>query len=128
MTDYTDAFHNEGLMQLSERRIGDVLVVDVSGKITLGEGDQVLKDKMRSLVQQGHTKVLLNLGDVSYVDSAGLGEIVQSYATVAKNGGALKLLNVTKRIKDLLSITKLLTVFETFDSEAEAVTSFSATV
>jgi anti-sigma B factor antagonist len=128
MTDYTDAFHNEGLMQLSERRIGDVLVVDVSGKITLGEGDQVLKDKMRSLVQQGHTKVLLNLGDVSYVDSAGLGEIVQSYATVTKNGGALKLLNVTKRIQDLLSITKLLTVFETFDSEAEAVTSFSATV
>jgi len=128
MTDYTDAFHNEGLMQLSERRIGDVLVVDVSGKITLGEGDQVLKDKMRSLVQQGHTKVLLNLGDVSYVDSAGLGEIVQSYATVTKNGGALKLLNVTKRIQDLLSITKLLMVFETFDSEAEAVTSFSATV
>ena len=115
-------------MQLSERRIGDVLVVDVSGKITLGEGDQVLKDKMRSLVQQGHTKVLLNLGDVSYVDSAGLGEIVQSYATVTKNGGALKLLNVTKRIQDLLSITKLLMVFETFDSEAEAVTSFSATV
>jgi len=115
-------------MQLSERRIGDVLVVDVSGKITLGEGDQVLKDKMRSLVHQGHTKVLLNLGDVSYVDSAGLGEIVQSYATVTKNGGALKLLNVTKRIQDLLSITKLLTVFETFDSEAEAVTSFSATV
>jgi anti-sigma B factor antagonist len=116
-------------MQLSERRIGDVVIVDVSGKITLGDGsDQVLKDKMRSLVQQGHTKLLLNLGDVSYVDSAGLGEIVQSYATVNKNGGALKLLNVTKRIKDLLSITKLLTVFETFDSEAEAVTSFSATV
>lgn len=116
-------------MQLSERRIGDVVVVDVSGKITLGEGtDQVLKDKVRSLVQQGHTRLLLNLGDVSYIDSAGLGEIVQSYATVTKNGGALKLLNVTKRIQDLLSITKLLTVFETFDSEAEAVTSFSATV
>ena len=129
MTDYTDRFHNEGLMQLSERRIGDVVVVDVSGKITLGEGtDQVLKDKMRSLVQQGHTRLLLNLGDVSYVDSAGLGEIVQAYATVNKNGGALKLLHVTRRIQDLLSITKLLTVFETFDSEAEAVTSFSATV
>ena len=116
-------------MQLSERRIGDVVVVDVSGKITLGDGgDQALKDKMRILVQQGHTKLLLNLGDVSYVDSAGLGELVQSYATVNKNGGTLKLLNVTRRIKDLLSITKLLTVFETFDSEAEAVTSFSATV
>ena len=116
-------------MQLSERRIGDVVIVDVSGKITLGDGsDQAFKDKMRSLVQQGHTKLLLNLGEVSYVDSAGLGELVQSYAIVNKNGGTLKLLNVTKRIKDLLSITKLLMVFETFDSEAEAVTSFSATV
>jgi len=114
-------------VELSERKIGDVMIVDVSGRITLGEGgDQALKDKMRSLVQQGYTKLLLNLGDVSYVDSAGLGEIVQSYATVNKNGGSLKLLNVTKRIKDLLSITKLLTVFETYDSEAEAVTSFSA--
>jgi anti-sigma B factor antagonist len=114
-------------MQISERKIGDVTVVDVSGKITLGEGgDAVLKDKMRSLVQQGQTKLLLNLADVSYIDSAGLGEIVQSYATVNKSGGSLKLLNLTKRIKDLLSITKLLTVFETFDSEAEAVTSFAA--
>ena len=113
-------------MQISERTIGDVVIVDVSGKVTLGDGgDVALRDKMRSLIQQGQKKVLLNLGEVSYVDSAGLGEIVQSYATVKKNGGALKLLNVTKRIKDLLSITKLLTVFDTFDSEAEAVTSFS---
>jgi anti-sigma B factor antagonist len=113
-------------MHISERTVGDVVIVDVSGKITLGEGgDVVLKDKMRSLIQQGIRKVLLNLGDVSYMDSAGLGEIVQSYATVTKNGGALKLLNVTKRIKDLLSITKLLTVFECHDSEAEAITSFS---
>jgi anti-sigma B factor antagonist len=116
-------------MTIAERTIGDVVIVDVSGKITLGDGgDAVLKDKMRSLVHQGHRKLLLNLGDVSYVDSAGLGEIVQSYATVNKNGGQLKLLNVTKRIKDLLSITKLLTVFETYDSEAEAVTSFSVPV
>ena len=114
-------------MNISQRTVGDVVIVDVSGKITLGDmGDAALKDKMRSLVQQGYKKVLLNLGDVSYVDSAGLGEIVQAYATVSKNGGTLKLLNVTKRIKDLLSITKLLTVFDTFDSEAEAVTSFSA--
>ena len=112
-------------MQLSERKIGDVVIVDVSGKITLGDGgDQVLKDKMRSLVQQGHGKLLLNLGDVSYVDSAGLGEIVQAYATTSKMGGSLKLLNATKRIKDLLSITKLLTVFQTFDNEAEAIKSF----
>ncbi len=116
-------------MHISERNIGDVVIVDVSGKITLVDGgDAVLKDKMRSLVHQGHKKLLLNLGDVSYVDSAGLGEIVQSYATVNKNGGTLKLLNMTKRIKDLLSITKLLTVFDTYDSEAEAVTSFSAPV
>jgi anti-sigma B factor antagonist len=116
-------------MHISERTIGDVMIVDVSGKITLGDGgDVVLKDKMRSLVQQGYKKVLLNLGDVSYVDSAGLGEIVQCYATVTKSGGALKLLNVTKRIKDLLSITKLLTVFECHDNEAQAVTSFSAAV
>jgi anti-sigma B factor antagonist len=113
-------------MQISERPAGDVMIVDVSGKITLGDGgDVMLKDKMQSLIQQGTKKVVLNLGDVSYVDSAGLGEIVQSYATVMKNGGALKLLNVTKRIRDLLSITKLLMVFECFDSEAEAVTSFA---
>ena len=112
-------------MQISERTVGDVVIVDVSGKVTLGDGgDVVLKDKMRSLVQQGQKKVLLNLGDVSYVDSAGLGEIVQAYATVNKNGGTLKLLNVTKRIKDLLSITKLLTVFECHDNEAEAIKSF----
>jgi anti-sigma B factor antagonist len=112
-------------MQISERTVGDVVIVDVSGKITLGDGgDVLLRDKMRSLIQQERRKVLLNLGDVSYVDSAGLGEIVQSYATVTKNGGTLKLLNVTKRIKDLLSITKLLTVFECHDSEAEALESF----
>jgi anti-sigma B factor antagonist len=80
---------------------------------------------MRSLVQQGYKNVLLNLGDVSYVDSAGLGEIVQAYATVNKNGGTLKLLNVTKRLNDLMSITKLLTVFDTFDNEGEAVRSFA---
>jgi anti-sigma B factor antagonist len=114
-------------MHISERTVGDVVIVDVSGKVTLGDGgDVVLKDKMRSLVQQGKKKILLNLAEVSYVDSAGLGEIVQSYATVMKNGGALKLLNVTRRIKDLLSITKLLTVFECHDSEADAVNSFSS--
>ena len=112
-------------MQISERTVGDVVIVDVSGKITLGDGgDVLLRDKMRSLIQQEQKKVLLNLGDVSYVDSAGLGEIVQSYATVTKNGGKLKLLNVTKRIKDLLSITKLLTVFECHESEADALKSF----
>jgi len=114
-------------MNISERAIGDVVVVDVSGKITLGDGgDTILKDKLRSLVQQGRLKLLLNLADVAYVDSAGLGAIVQSYTTVTNQGGALKLVNMTKRIHDLLAITKLLTVFDTFDNEAEAVTSFSA--
>jgi anti-sigma B factor antagonist len=116
-------------LQLTERTIGDVVIIDLSGKITLGDGgDAMLKDKVRSQLQQGRKKMILNLGDVSYIDSAGLGELVQAYAAVGKSGGALKLLNTTKRIKDLLSITKLLTVFETFDSEAEALTSFSATV
>jgi len=113
-------------MQIEERKTGDVVVLDLKGKITLGEGDELLKDKVNSLVNQGHKKIVLNLADVPYIDSAGLGEIVQSYATVTKNGGKLKLLNVTKRIKDLLSITKLLTVFETYESEDEAVRSFSA--
>ena len=115
-------------MQISERTAGDVIIVEVSGKITLSDGgDAALKEKMRGLVQAGHKKLLLDLGDVAYVDSAGLGEIVQAYATVNKNGGSLKLLNVTRRIKDLLSITKLLTVFETFDNVNEAVRSFNST-
>jgi anti-sigma B factor antagonist len=112
-------------MQISERLNGDVAIVDISGKITLGEGgDVILKDKMHSLMSQGHKKIVLNLGEVSYVDSAGLGEIVQAYATVTRQGGSLKLLSVTKRIRDLLSITKLLTVFDTYETEADAVKSF----
>src|SRR3981081_3332668 len=98
-------FRRGGRMQISERTVGDVVIVDVSGKITLGDGgDVALRDKMRSLIQQEYKKVLLNLGDVSYVDSAGLGEIVQSYATVTKNGGKLKLLNVTKRRDGLVRL------------------------
>jgi anti-sigma B factor antagonist len=111
-------------MNISERTVGDVTIVDLGGRIIMGEGDSVLKDKVRSLAQQGRTKVVINLGDVSYVDSAGLGALVQGFATIKNKGGALKLLNVTKRLKDLLSITKLLTVFETFDSEKDAVASF----
>src|SRR6266581_5746642 len=114
-------------MHIGERTVGDVVIEDVSGKVTLGDGgDVMIKDKMRSLVQQGRKHVLINLGDVSYVDSAGLGEIVQAYATLKKNGGTLKLLNTTKRIKDLLAITKLLTVFECHDSEAAGLESFGA--
>jgi anti-sigma B factor antagonist len=113
-------------MQIEERVVGDVVVLDLKGKITLGEGDELLKDKVNSLVNQGHKKIILNLADVPYIDSAGLGEVVRTYTTVSRQGGSLKLLNLTKRITDLLSITKLLTVFETFDSENEAVRSFSA--
>jgi anti-sigma B factor antagonist len=113
-------------MQITERSVGDVMVLDIKGKITLGEGDEQLKDKVNSLVNQGQRKMVLNLSEVPYLDSAGLGEVVRAYTTVSRQGGSLKLLNLTKRITDLLSITKLLTVFETFDSENDAVRSFSA--
>ena len=101
-------------------------ILDLSGKITLGEGDEVLREKIASLVDAGKNKMLLNLDGVPYIDSAGLGEMVRTYTTVSRQGGKLKLLNLTKRIEDLLSITKLLTVFETYDSEAEAIQSYAA--
>jgi anti-sigma B factor antagonist len=113
-------------MQIEERTVGDIVVLDIKGRITMGEGDELLKDKVHSLVNQGRRKIVLNLADVPYIDSAGLGEVVRTYTTVSRQGGSLKLLNLTKRITDLLSITKLLTVFETFDSEKDAVRSFSA--
>ena len=113
-------------MQIDERTVGDVVVLDLKGKVTLGQGDELLKDKVNSLVNQGHKKVILNLAEVPYIDSAGLGEVVRTYTTVSRQGGSLKLLNLTKRITDLLSITKLLTVFETFDAESDAVRSFSS--
>ena len=111
-------------MQIEERPLGDVIILDVTGKLTIGEGDELLKDKINSLIQQGHKKLILNLEGVPYVDSAGLGEIVRTYSTVSRQGGNLKLLNLTKRIEDLLSITKLLTVFDTYESEQEALNSF----
>ena len=113
-------------MEIEQRTVGEIVILDLRGKITLGEGDELLKDKVNSLVNQGHRKILLNFADVPYVDSAGLGEIVRTYTTVSRQGGNLKLLNLTKRITDLLAITKLLTVFETFDAENEAIRSFSA--
>jgi anti-sigma B factor antagonist len=113
-------------MQITERPVDGVVVLDLKGRITLGEGDELLKDKVNSLVNQGKTKIILNLAEVPYLDSAGLGEVVRAYTTVSRQGGSLKLLSLTARITDLLSITKLLTVFETFDSEKDAVQSFSA--
>ena len=112
-------------MQIDERAVGEVTVLDLKGKITLNEGDEVLKDKINSLIKQGKKKILLNLADVPYIDSAGLGEIVRTYTTVSRQGGQLKLVNLTKRITDLLMITKLLTVFETFEVEQDAIKSYS---
>ena len=113
-------------MQSEERIVGDVTILDLKGKMTLGEGDELLKDKINSLIHQGQKKLLLNLEGVPYIDSAGLGEIVRTYTTISRQGGSMKLLNLTKRITDLLSITKLLTVFETYDNEADAVRSFAS--
>jgi len=112
-------------MQIEERVVNDVTILDLKGKITLGDGDEALKDKINSLVQQDRRRILLNFADVPYIDSAGLGEVVRTYTTVSRQGGQLKLVNLTKRITDLLSITKLLTVFETFDSEQDALKTFS---
>lgn len=112
-------------MQIDERQVGEVTVLDLKGKITLNEGDEVLKDKINSLLMQNKKHILLNLADVPYIDSAGLGEIVRTYTTVSRQGGKLKLVNLTKRITDLLMITKLLTVFETFEVEQDAIKSYS---
>ena len=98
--------------------------MDLHGKMLIGEGDELLREKINSLVENGTEKIVLNLAEVPYVDSAGLGEIVRCYTTVSRKNGELKLLNLTKRIHDLLSITKLLTVFDTYDDEAEVVKSF----
>ena len=114
-------------MQLEERIVGNVAIVRVTGDITLNKGgDVLLKDKVQSLIHQGQKNLLVDLSGVSYVDSAGLGELVQAYATTKNRGGALKLLHVTKRLRDLLVVTKLLTVFDTYDNEAAAVASFGS--
>ena len=112
-------------VKLTTRQVGDVTVVDAVGRITLGEGASTFREKVRELAGGGHKKMLLNLAEVSYIDSSGIGEMVSGFTTVANQGGQLKLLNLTKRVKDLLQITKLYTVFEVFDDEAAAVRSFA---
>jgi anti-sigma B factor antagonist len=112
-------------VKLTTRQVGDVTVVDAVGRITLGEGASTFRDTVRELAAGGHKKMLLNLGEVSYIDSSGIGEMVSGFTTVANQGGQLKLLNLTKRVKDLLQITKLYTVFEVFDDEAAAIRSFA---
>ena len=111
-------------VKLNTRQVGDVTVIDVSGRITLGEGSSALRDALRELTAKGHKKILLNLGDVSYIDSSGIGELVSGFTTVTNQGGTLKLLSLTKRVKDLLQITKLYTVFDVHEDEAHAVRTF----
>ena len=111
-------------LNISERQAGDVTVLDMSGKITIGEGSVALRTAVRRLLEEGKKRILLNLGGVSYIDSSGIGELVSSYTAINKEAGQLKLLNLTQKIRDLLTITKLLTVFDVYESEAEALNSF----
>lgn len=111
-------------VKLTSRQVGDVTVIDAAGRITLGEGASQFRDTIRELTAQGKKKLLLNLSDVSYIDSSGIGEMVSGFTTVTNNGGQFKLVGLSKRIKDLLQITKLYTVFDTYDDEAEAVRKF----
>lgn len=110
-------------MILRPRRLDDVIIADLSGRITMGEGTLVLRDNIQKMLAAGDRKFVLNLAEVDYIDSSGLGELVTSFTTVRNQGGELKLLNLTRRVRDLLQITKLLTVFESFDSETEALKS-----
>ena len=111
-------------VKLSTRQVGDVTVVDIAGRITLGEGASALRDMVRDLTAKGNKKILLNLSDVTYIDSSGIGELVSGFTNVASAGGTLKLLGLTKRVKDLLQITKLYTVFDVHEEEAHAVRGF----
>lgn len=113
-------------MKASTRQVDGITIVDLSGRITLGEGSVVLRDTIRDLVGAGNKKILLNLGDVTYIDSSGIGELVSAFTSVRNQGGELKLLNLTKKVHDLLQITKLYTVFDIKDDEAAAIQSFTA--
>lgn len=113
-------------MTIEERQAGEVTILALAGKLTLGEGERLLKDRISSVVRDGPKQLLLDLSEVPYVDSAGLGELVRTYTAVNRNGGQLKLLGLAKRIRDLFALTKLLTVFEIFETEQEALDSFSS--
>ncbi len=112
-------------LKASTRQGDGITVMDLSGRITLGEGSVILRDKIRELLGQGEKKILLNLGDVTYIDSSGIGELVSAFTAVRKEGGELKLLNLTKKVHDLLQITKLYTVFDVKDDEAAAIAAYS---
>jgi anti-sigma B factor antagonist len=111
-------------LEIQERQAGDVTILDMDGKITIGEGSTALRAAVRRLAEEGKKKLLLNLEKVNYMDSTGLGELIASYTTISRDGGQLKLLQLSSKIQDLLVITKLLTVFDTYDSESDALSSF----
>lgn len=111
-------------LNITERQAGDVTILDMDGKVTIGEGSVALRSTIRRLLGEGKSKILLNLAGVGYVDSSGIGEFVSSFTAVNKEGGTLKLLNLTQKIQDLLAITKLLTVFDVFENEGDALASF----
>lgn len=111
-------------LNISERKAGDVTILDMDGKITIGEGSVALRTAIRRLLEEGKKKILLNLAKVNYIDSSGIGELVSSFTAIGKENGQLKLLNLTQKLQDLLTITKLLTVFDVYDSEEEALASF----
>jgi len=112
-------------INISERQAGDITILDLTGKVTIGEGSVALRTTIRRLLGEGKNKLLLNLAGVGYIDSSGIGELVSSFTAVNKEGGVLKLLNLTQKIQDLLAITKLLTVFDVYDSEAEALSGYN---
>ena len=112
-------------LKSSTRQVDGITVLDLSGRITLGEGSVVLRDVIREILGKGEKKILLNLGDVTYIDSSGIGELVSAFTAVRKEGGELKLLNLTKKVHDLLQITKLYTVFDVKDDEAAAISSYA---
>jgi anti-sigma B factor antagonist len=111
-------------LRISTRQVDGVDIVDCNGRITLGEGSVILRDTVKDLLAKGHRKILLNLGEVNYIDSSGIGELVSAYTTTKNQGGELKLLNLTKKVHDLLQITKLYTVFDVKDDETAAVKAF----
>ena len=112
-------------IKVHTREVGGITVLDLNGKITLGEGGPILRDAVRAQISQGSQKILLNLADVTYIDSAGLGELTSAFTSMKNRNGQLKLLNLTKRVHDLLQITKLYTVFDVYDDEREAIGSFA---
>lgn len=111
-------------MEVNKRQVGDVTILDLKGKITIGSGDVQLRDAVRGVLESGAAKVLINMSGVSTIDSSGIGELVSSYTTASNRGAKLKLINLPAKVTDILTITQLITVFDVYDSEAEGIASF----